>query len=1308
MIGFVRNRRGTQNHSDSQKRHPDARVVVSKGLLDGVRSFGELEQRIERLPKEQRGGVFEAFAQAYLATQAQQEARCVWSLSDVPLNVLRRLSLESNDYGVDGVVETTLGDFKAYQVKFRSGRASLTWKGDLSNFIGLADNPRISARVLFTNSDAVPSVLNKRRHFYCIRGSDLDRLEVEDFVAIADWMSRGKLRIARKSPQAHQQEAIKAIQTAFATRDRSTAVMACGTGKTLLGLWVAEASEARRILVLVPSLALLRQTLHEWLRQTKLQKVAFKCVCSDPTVKRGTDEIQTSQSDLDFEVSTQPSQVREFLTARFDGVKIVFSTYDSAHAVASALRRNEHFDLGIFDEAHKTAGSEGARNALALDDRRLAIRKRLFFTATPRRYSRAVRDTMGDMRVVYSMDDKAIYGKQDFVLDFAEAARRGLVCRYKVIVSVVTSEEVDSELLRRGSVKVKAQHVRARQVANQLALKNAMRTHRLNKVFSFHESVSSAASFVSDSEEGVRQHMADLLAFHINGQMPTADRERVMRDFTDAKKSLISNVRCLTEGIDAPAVDMVAFMSPRQSRIDIIQAVGRAIRLSPSTGKVYGYVLVPLYLELNKGESPEEAVQRSDFSEIWNVLQAMMEQDNELSDLVGQLQEARGRKRGFVDGGFGDRVEVLGPALHLEQLRQAISTICLERIGSLWDYMLGELRAYVEEHGTAVVKDRLATNKALAKWATFQRTRYKQSCLAADRVARLESVPTWTWQPVESRWMNGYNHLKQFVAREGRALVGGEHIEGSFKLGSWVETQRSEFKRREKDYPSERRRLLEALPKWLWTPSDDIWNEAYATLQKYQKQHGHCRVRKDERFVGFNLGAWAAIQRVLYRKQQLSIDKIRRLEAIKTWSWHTLDDRWERGLRLLVAFTRKHKTSNIPKGIKDGGIELRNWTNVQRTMYGLGKISSERIAKLESVPYWEWDLREVASRNIIEALGEFSKKHGHCRVPKSLKIDSIGVAGWISNQRARRNRGDLPPTRIRQLEALKGWTWNAREEQWQRGYEALVRFVRREKTADIPFKHIEDGFPLAQWCQVQRSFHKAGKLIGMRTKLLEAVKGWNWDPHEAKWEEGCRKLKAFVAKHGHSLVPCPFVFEKYPLGVWAASQRSIYRRGKLEQSRIKKLESLKGWEWNPREAEWNSAFSLVSEYIKREGHARIPNKHRVRGVDVGTWVAAQRSAHRAGKLSEERIKQLETLKGWSWDPKQEDWLRAYSLLVAYTRREGAATVPSTHVEKGFRLGQWVTSQQVLYRKGQISAEAEKRLNALDGWVWWRSRSKRGT
>ncbi len=201
----------------------------------------------------------------------------------------------------------------------------------------------------------------KRTGFYCIRGNDLDRLEPRDFKVIFEWLKGIAVSKKRKSPQPHQAEALKAILDSFNENDRTTVLMACGTGKTLVALWAAERMGCKKILVLVPSLALLSQTLHEWFRETHWEQLAHLCVCSDPSVSRGTDDIIIKQQDLDFPVTTESKIVREFLERNYDGIKVVFSTYQSSFVVAEGMDKNDPFDLGIFDEAHKTAGREGTK-----------------------------------------------------------------------------------------------------------------------------------------------------------------------------------------------------------------------------------------------------------------------------------------------------------------------------------------------------------------------------------------------------------------------------------------------------------------------------------------------------------------------------------------------------------------------------------------------------------------------------------------------------------------------------------------------------------------------------------------------------------------------------------------------------------------------------------------------------------------------------------------------------------------------------------------------------------------------------------
>ena len=366
-------------------KHPKAGLYLQRKLFDGIARFTDLEQRIADLPaKQERGDAFEVFVEAYLSTQPLHQAKTVWPFSAIPLAIKERFALGQSDVGADGVFETHLGDYHAYQAKFRTDRPSLTWD-ELSTFMGLTD--QIAERVVITNCDELSTVLSDRRGFYAIRGTDLDRLHAEDFEAIRNWLAGAIVEHTRKTPLPRQQEALDAIFTTLTEHDRATLLMPCGTGKTLVALWAAERLGIKKILVLVPSLALMSQTLHEWLKETRWENPSFLCVCSDPTVtSRAEDTLVLQQADVDFPVTTEREEVRTFLDRQTEGVKVIFSTYQSARVVAEGMTESTRFDFGIFDEAHKTAGREAAQFSFALQDANLPIAKRLCMTATPRHY----------------------------------------------------------------------------------------------------------------------------------------------------------------------------------------------------------------------------------------------------------------------------------------------------------------------------------------------------------------------------------------------------------------------------------------------------------------------------------------------------------------------------------------------------------------------------------------------------------------------------------------------------------------------------------------------------------------------------------------------------------------------------------------------------------------------------------------------------------------------------------------------------------------------------------------------------------
>ena len=232
---------------------------------------------------------------------------------------------------------------------------------------------------------------------------------------------------------------------------------------------------------------------------------------------------------------------------------------------------------------------------------------------------------------------RTVYGPTAVKLTFAEAACIQIICPYKVLISVVTSATVNSERLRRGEVIIDGDRVRAIQVANQIALQKAVVEFGVSKIFTFHRSIKSAASFTSDASEGIATHLPDFARLHVNGNISTAVRDSLMRSFAEAPKAVMSNARCLTEGVDVLAVDMVAFLTPKRSLVEIVQATGRAMRRAPN--KQFRYVLVPLFLEQHGGESIEDALSRTTFREVWNVLGAILEQDELFAQVIRQMRQ---------------------------------------------------------------------------------------------------------------------------------------------------------------------------------------------------------------------------------------------------------------------------------------------------------------------------------------------------------------------------------------------------------------------------------------------------------------------------------------------------------------------------------------------------------------------------------------------------------------------------------------------------------------------------------------------
>lgn len=488
----------------------------------------------------------------------------------------------------------------------------------------------------------------------------------------------------------HQADGVHGAVLSLATENRCQVIMACGTGKTRTGAAIALELDPSNSIVYLPSLALVRQTLPEWLRTPFPAGFDFLCVCSDESVAEA-DEVRVSPEEIEQEfgngkrrVTTNSEDVRRFIETG-TGRKIIFATYHSADVVSAALPEGFVFDFGLYDEAHRTAG-KGSRFNAPLQDSHTPIAKRVFMTETPRHADYRKRDKDGEAKVVFSMGDEAHYGKVAYRLPIREAIERGIITDYKILISIITNKMLAEAFAERGLHKSdNAEQLDLGVYA--LAIANAMGKYGLRKGVTFHNSVAHAAAL---ADERVKGFAEDLDRFHVSGSQPTGVRNALLAAFAAAPKGLVTNARCLTEGVDVPEIDLVTFVHPKKSRIDIVQAVGRALRKSPASNKECGYLLLPLFVhEATKEAIQEEILSESGYDAIWQTIQAMREQDEALDTVI-----AEGMRSGS-GGGLSRFIKIDGEIS--QELSGFLETVCLEELGESWDTYFGILRREFEQ-----------------------------------------------------------------------------------------------------------------------------------------------------------------------------------------------------------------------------------------------------------------------------------------------------------------------------------------------------------------------------------------------------------------------------------------------------------------------------------------------------------------------------------------------------------------------------------------------------------------------------------
>lgn len=679
--------------------------------------------RKEAFTERDKGTRFERLICNYLKTSRKYSEllESVWMWEDFPF----RKDFGGKDTGIDLVAKTKTNEYWAIQCKCYAEDTVID-KPAVDSFLATSSRTFLDEngnKIKFTNriwiattekwgKNAEESIQNQDPPVTLINAFDIDEDPTIDWDKLDNNLHGIEANATEKrTPRPHQQEAMAKAHEYYQTHDRGKLIMACGTGKTYTSLQIVEQETDNKglILVLVPSIALINQTLNEWFVSSE-KPIYPICVCSDSTAsrqrKKNQDDTAENVVDLAMPACTDPLKVAKQLKTAIEkasGLIVVYSTYQSIEVISEAQKNlinktypdlfddNEDYDFTfdyiVCDEAHRTTGATiGGQDESAFvkvhNNDFIKARKRLYMTATPRIYGEAAKKKAEENSVtICSMDDENLYGQEFYRIGFGEAVEKGLLSDYKVLILTVR-DNINMPVSVLQAIQDKEQEIKTDDAVKLVGCINAL-SKRVEPGNDLLKSVDPApmhravafCSKISDSkaitnifntyskditgtlDEDIQNEFVSIESKHIDGGMNAEERNKLITWLREAPTSgndcrILTNVRCLSEGVDVPSLDAVIFLSARNSQVDVVQSVGRVMRTAPD--KKYGYIIIPVVIPAD-GDPNTILDNNENYRVIWTVLNALRAHDDRFNAYVNKLElnEQRPTGAGTVSVGSG-------------------------------------------------------------------------------------------------------------------------------------------------------------------------------------------------------------------------------------------------------------------------------------------------------------------------------------------------------------------------------------------------------------------------------------------------------------------------------------------------------------------------------------------------------------------------------------------------------------------------------------------------------------------------------
>ncbi|GAB3903262.1 DEAD/DEAH box helicase family protein [Larkinella knui] len=784
-----------------------------------------------------KGEQFERLMQGYLQTDPKYISLFtnVWLWSDF----FGRRDFGGHDTGIDLVAKTVDGEFWAIQCKCYAESATID-KPTVDSFLSTSSRKfkdeeqkavSFSHRLWISTTNhwgtnAEEAIQNQHPPVSRINLYDLQEAPV-DWAKLEKGLVGEESRTAKKFIREHQTTAVLKTSEYFKTADRGKLIMACGTGKTFTALKIAERETKAKglVLFLVPSIALLGQTLREWYAEAN-EPINAICICSDAGVSKKTTKNEDSDGssvvDLALPASTNvPDIVKQFQHAQTSdkpGMTVVFSTYQSIDVIAKAqaqlLKSTTStpgiFDLIICDEAHRTtgvtqAGEDSSAFVKVHDNEFIQAKKRLYMTATPRLFNDDSKSRAAQYdALLCSMDDVTLYGEEIYRIGFGEAVAKGLLTDYKVLILTMSENDVPAVIQKiianpnneintdDASKLVGCINALSKRILGDAGILKDSDPEPMRRAVAFCQNIKvskkiatafndTRAAYIESMPDGITSNLVSVTADHVDGAMSAPNRDEKLAwlkaDTDDKECRILTNVRCLSEGVDVPSLDAVLFMTARNSQVDVVQSVGRVMRLSP--GKKYGYIIIPVVIPAQA--SAEKALDDNErYRVVWTVLNALRAHDDRFNAivnkielnkhkpdqiLIGQIDNTGAGEGQSRDSGSSAAATNMANqmSIQFEQLQSVVFARMVEKVGDrrYWEQWAKDVAQIAErymERINRLIRDEKAHSKAFAKFLSGLQQNINPSITQGEAVEMLsQHVIT---KPVFEALFQGYSFVK--------------------------------------------------------------------------------------------------------------------------------------------------------------------------------------------------------------------------------------------------------------------------------------------------------------------------------------------------------------------------------------------------------------------------------------------------------------------------------------------------------------------------------------------------------------------